>query len=245
MIFTIGPGGCGFTFLNWSLTYLSGATEYKTLDRSTITVDANPLQGLTAHGFAKDHVRSPDEWHRLQAVTPQSIVYFTPTHQRDLDQLLNYSCKKIIFQAGNFAKEYFARTCFTNTKSKIYQQIEQWYDRYGVDTVRQILLDNVEILTNYYTVPDTFGDYQFLCYKDMFQNLDQHIEHIFDFLDLTIDQTRRHAWQLTYFQWKESNQGFLEKFLPKPVQVDKLSRSLMSKELVKWKIGLSGCTWNR
>ena len=104
--------------------------------------------------------------------------------------------------------------------------------------MRQILLDNVQMFANYYTVPESFEGYQFLSYKDMFQNLDQRIKSLGDFLDLKIDQTRYESWLLIYQEWQDRNQGFLEKFLNEPVQVDKRTQSLVSKELLKWKLGL-------
>jgi len=236
MILTIGPGGCGFTFLNWSITYLTGADEYKTLDNHVVPVDINPIEGSIAHKFSKDHIQSFDDWHKLKTASQKSIVYLTPTHQQDIDNLIDYDCKKIIFQYGNNRQEYFARLCLVVPPCELLDMFDNLYNAYGVENVRQTLLDNVDMFTDYYFIPENFKNYQFIYYKDLFQNLDTTIKSIFNFLDFEIDQQRYICWKPIYFQWKNANQGFLTKFLDKPVEVDKTTKSLIIKELFKWRL---------
>ena len=66
----LGPGGCGGTFLDWTLQYLSGQThtwhifcDYRTeqsriIDQECVPLVDNPIQGRTAHGHKKTH---PDD----------------------------------------------------------------------------------------------------------------------------------------------------------------------------------------
>jgi len=235
MILTIGPGGCGFSFLNWSITYLRGADEYKTLDNQYIPVDINPIQGPTAHGFFRDHIRFPNDWNKLDAADQQSVVYLSPTYQYEVDRLVNYKCKKIIFQTGDYRQEYFARFCLATPSFELFELFEQLYEIYGVDVVRQTLLNNVQFFTDYYSIPTNIEDYQFLYFQDLFYNLDLVIESIFNFLNLKIDQQRYDSWQSIYCQWKILNQDSLKKFLSHPVDIDKKTQSLIWKELFKWK----------
>ena len=62
----LGPGGCGGTFLDWSIQFLSGSTENLVVipDRNNReifqqtyiqSISANPLKGATAHGYKKTH----------------------------------------------------------------------------------------------------------------------------------------------------------------------------------------------
>jgi len=237
MILTIGPGGCGFTFLNWSITYLTGAASYKTLNNLVVPVDINPLIGPTAHGFEKDHIRYSKDLRQLENANEQSVIYITPSHQYDIDYLTRYTCKKIIFQAGNSNQELLARFCTINKKNEFVKKIENLYHVFGTDATRQILLEHAEIFVDYYKIPENFQGYQLLYYQDLFQNLDKMIESMFDFLGLKINPLRMDQWCPLYFDWKNRNQGFLKQFLDKRVEVDTKTKFLIRKELLLWKIG--------
>ena len=65
----LGPGGCGGTFLDWSLHYLAGnetniLLNYQKDNRSVINIKSiekivsNPINGTTAHRHLKTHPNS-------------------------------------------------------------------------------------------------------------------------------------------------------------------------------------------
>ena len=76
MILTIGPGGSGLTFLNWSIIYLRGDNSYTLLNGQSIEVVDNPvLETRTAHGMIKDHISSTVDLLMLDLANTQSVVY--------------------------------------------------------------------------------------------------------------------------------------------------------------------------
>ena len=100
MILTIGPGGCGFTFLNWTISFLRGDASYQTLDENQHQIEFNPLSGETAHRYNKDHIWSNDAIESLNSATDNSIIYMVPNSHSDFEYLLSLSGKKIIFDAS-------------------------------------------------------------------------------------------------------------------------------------------------
>ena len=85
MILTIGTGGSGLTFLNWSIIYLRGDNSYTFLNKEVGDVTNNPLlTNRTAHGQKKDHIQSTADLKKLHLATDQSVVYIVPSQQSDL-----------------------------------------------------------------------------------------------------------------------------------------------------------------
>lgn len=213
MILTIGPGGSGLTFLNWSIVFLRGDITYTTIDQqSTQIVDINPLQGSNAHNFRKDHIQSSNNLCRLATGTEKSVIYVTPSNQEDFDYISQFECKKIVFDCGNRNKELFARMVTQMHCRKIPDLIDKLASKFGIDAAKQTLLDRSKIFTHYYTIPSASDEYFIISYDDIFENLDQQIVKLFLFLGETIDQSRFDKWLSIYKTYRDLNSNVLSEF---------------------------------
>ena len=214
MILTIGPGGSGLTFLNWSIVFLRGDITYTTIDKlSTQMVDINPLQGSTAHNFFKDHIQSSNNLCQLATGTEKSVIYVTPSDQKDFDYISQFKCKKIVFDCGDRNKELFVRMVTQMPCRKIPDLIDSLAFKFGRDAVKQTLLDSSKMFTHYYTIPTVSNEYFVISYDDIFQNLDQQIVKLFLFLEKTIDRSRFDAWLTIYKTYRDLNSNMLAKFM--------------------------------
>jgi hypothetical protein len=213
MILTIGPGGAGLTFLNWSIVFLRGDITYTTIDKSsTQLVDINPLQGSTAHNFRKDHLQSSNNLCQLATGTEKSVIYVTPSNQEDFDYISQFKCKKIVFECGKRNKELFVRMVTQMPCRKIPNLIDKLASKFGIDAAKQTLLDRSKIFTHYYTIPSASDEYFIISYDDIFKNLDQQIIKLFLFLGETIDQSRFDKWLAIYKTYRDLNSNVLSEF---------------------------------
>jgi hypothetical protein len=213
MILTIGPGGSGLTFLNWSIVFLRGDITYTTIDqRSTQIVDINPLQGSTAHHFHKDHIQSSNNLCHLATGTEKSVIYVTPSNQKDFDYISQFKCKKIVFDCGNRNKELFVRMVTQMPCRKIPDLIDKLASKFGIDAAKQTLLDRSKMFTHYYTIPSAGDEYFIISYDDIFENLDQQIGKLFLFLGETIDQSSFDKWLSIYKTYQDLNSNLLSDF---------------------------------
>lgn len=242
MILTIGPGGCGFTFINWSISYLRGDCYYTTLDGMTSQVISNPLKDVTAHKAIKDHLRFKESKQILDRATDSSIIYVTPGSQEDLDLVLKKSVKKIIFDGSVMTKEFMARAYFTipnnDEDDMLFKLVDTLDKKYGANVSRPVILECAHWFCNYYHLPKfNDRDCMLINYIDVFQNLKTKIHEIFDFLSLDIDQTRLSSWIKIYEEYKKLNVGFADKFLngadnnPRDFTLSKI----ILKELIDWR----------
>lgn len=239
MILTIGPGGCGFTFLNWSIAYLRGDMHYTTLNGTTSQVNITPIYNHnTAHNFKKDHVRSTADLSKLQLAHTNSIIYTVPTCQADLDYVLSIDCKKIIFNVDNAGADLMARMCTTIPNNGYMKFIMSVSDHYPEQHVKQVMIESNKFFTRYYTVPAGYLDYCTVTYQDMFKFLDCRIQNIFKYLKLNIDPDRYNNWLPIYYQYQQANQNILNEFLGSIVPVDNTEKIKIIKEIIKWKNGL-------
>ena len=213
MLLTIGPGGSGLTFLNWSIVFLRGDITYTTIDqRSTQIVDINPLQGSTAHNFCKDHIQSSNNLYLLATGTEKSVIYVTPSNQKEFDYISQFKCKKIVFDCGDRNKELFARMVTQMPSRNIPDLIDKLASKFGIDAAKQTLLDCSKIFTHYYTIPPVSDEYFVISYDDIFENLDQQIVNLFLFLGKTIEQSRFDKWLTIYKTYRDLNSNILPEF---------------------------------
>lgn len=233
MILTIGPGGCGFTFLNWSISYLLGDSYYNTLTGQKIQVDINPIHQRTAHSFRRDHLRPEDNKNILNLASEKSIVYIVPGDHNDFESLLNYSSKKIIFDSSKFCRELMARNYLTVPNSPYATIAGKLADQYDIDSVKNVLLDLSSQFLNYYRIP-TSSDTTLINYYEIFDTLDTKILEIFEFLNLTIDQERYKKWLNIYREYKSINNNILDNFTSKSTSSN---NTQILKEILKWKNG--------
>lgn len=234
MILTIGPGGCGFTFLNWSISFLRGDATYKTLENKTINVDIHPLNKNTAHEFLKDHVfLGEQDW--VNQAHDQSIIYVVPSGRDHFNYLLTISSKKIIFDNQLYQKEVLARHCYTVPESKYKKLIEHLSLQYNNDEVKKVFLSCAQSFIGHYNIPN-HQDILLINYKEIFENLDQKILQIFEFLGLTIDIDRWHTWETIYNQYQNNNQDYLLNFYTESDIIGNNQTAIL-KEIINWKNG--------
>jgi hypothetical protein len=244
MILTIGPGGSGLTFLNWTIVFLRGDLTYITLDNLSQVVDINPLQGSTAHNFRKDHIQSSSNLCQLAHGNEKSVVYVTPVNQEDFDYVAQFDCKKIVFDCGNRNKELFVRMVTQMPNRKIPDLIDSLAAKFGKNATQQVLLDSSKMFTHYYTIPESSSEYFVISYDDIFNHLDQRIVELFVFLGETIDQSRLTKWLDIYKTYQERNSDLLSKFSADSSDVSNSVKLQILKEVLQWKSGLfpSKCT---
>lgn len=234
MILTIGPGGCGFTFLNWSLSWLRGDTTYCNLHKVEYNVINNPLtDNHTAHAYQKDHISCQNVKKFLQNAHDFSIIYVVPVDQQEFNYIVNLPGKKIIFDATEHPKEIFLRQ-LASIKTEVSKFENFLSTKYPADAVRSVMLDMSNQFVNYCS-RHMADDTMYVSSCDMFYNLDSVIEKVCDFLEIKIDSTRLNHWQQIYRQYKNNNQKF---FTNEKIDiVDKTLRSQILKEFYLWKTG--------
>jgi hypothetical protein len=239
MILTIGTGGSGLTFLNWSIIYLRGDDSYTLLNNNNVIITDNPiLTNGTAHGQAKDHINHTADLINLHSSTKQSVIYVVPTRQSDMEYILQFSGKKIIFDSSVRPDELLARMCYVMKDTPLSGLIKDLSTRYNIQSIKQVLVECNKFFTDYYTVPSNYTNYYSVDYNDIFQNLDQKIYDVFKYLELPISQDRMNIWVSVYSQYRNSNQNFLSLFLGDTVEIDKIERMKIFKEIIQWKNGL-------
>jgi hypothetical protein len=238
MILTIGPGGSGLTFLNWSIIYLRGDNFYTTLDSKTHQVTNNPLRSTgTAHGHQKDHIAVTSELLRLKQASSQSVVYVVPTKQSDINYILSFASKKIVFNTSTDSDMLMARMCSVIPNNPYTKFIDNLSTKYNKQIIKQMLIESNKFFTNYYTIEVKSQDCIVIDYADIFKNLDQQIYKIFKYLELEILPDRMEAWSLVYQEYRSMNQDWLSKFLNKFVEVDNATKTKILKEIIQWKNG--------
>ena len=238
MILTIGPGGSGLTFLNWSIVYLRGDNFYTLLNKKTTRVIDNPILNTTAHGYQKDHfLFSTKNLIKLHSATEQSVIYIVPTHQDDLEYILQFEGKKIIFNSDKSSTELMARMWYNIPDCSINKLIEDLSVKYDKQIIKQVLIDCSKFFTNYYCVPKNYSYYFSVDYLDIFQNFDQKIYEIFEYLELTLCQDRINNWLSVYNEYRSLNQNFLSLFLDQQVEVkvDNDKKMKIFKDIIQWR----------
>ena len=236
MILIIGPGGCGFTFLAWTISFLRGDTTHTRLNGDVVPMIDNPLNGTTAHRFAKNHIKASSELYKLDQAPPDSIVYVVPEHQTDIDVILTKTDKKIIFQTSQeSSKELFARMCLAVPESSYMKIINRLEHTYDSTIIKKTLLEFNRMFTEYYSVPKTYTDYLPITYADIFENLNEKIKTVFEFIDCSIDLARYTSWLPIYQTYQLQNKNFQEQLVSDDVIVPNKIKSQIIKELLSWK----------
>lgn len=246
MILTIGPGGCGFSFLNWTISFLRGDDFYQTLDGILHPVINDPFQGSTAHKSIKDHLRFEESKSLLSSCHEHSIVYVVPNSQSHYEYIVSLPGRKIIFNPLIHGEKILARFCIvleeehnnSEEKNNILQLVSELSVKYDSTTVKKVITDCHKMLVGYYQ-PTVDNQFYMLDYTGMFENLDQHIYKLFEYLEISIDSPRLDKWHKVYEIYKGKNsQNFYEKFLGNQ-PVIKNQQTAILKEILSWKNGLS------
>lgn len=236
MILTIGPGGCGFTFLNWSISYLRGDEFYQCLNGTVVPVPDNPLRNSTAHGFDKDHLRLQDSrFEMLKNCHHKSIIYMIPHGHNDFEYILSLSGKKIIFDSSQHTQSLMSRHCLTIADSAYMDLINQLSVRYPRHSVIEVFLDVSDKLDCNYRVP---SGYFTLSFDQIFQSLDQQIHSVMQHVELEIQPCRWDNWHNIYQIYKSRNQNFVQRLQGHTVvSSDRVAKTQILKEILKWRDG--------
>jgi hypothetical protein len=108
--------------------------------------------------------------------------------------------------------------------------------KYDEATVKKVMIDCCKMFIEYYR-PATDNQFYMVDYTEMFENLDQHIYKLFDYLEISINLDRLDKWREIYQVYKEKNsQNFYEKFLNNQ-PVIKNQQTAILKEILLWKNG--------
>lgn len=210
MVLNIGPGGCGFTFLTWSLLYLRGDNYYTNTSGNIVDVNDSPLTGLTAHKFDKDH----DYPGMIQPTqpnnSPNSVMFVVPKDNDHFVSLYSQPHRKIVFDNSQYCKELLARAILTVLKAPLTLLYNKLIVTYSVADVNATLLDCADkIYSKHYNVPKNALT---LTYDEMFTTLDSQILMICDRVGISVLPDRLSQWQTIYSEYSARNKNILAEF---------------------------------
>lgn len=241
MILTIGPAGCGFTFLNWTISFLRGDCNYQTLDGVAHEIEYNPLIGDTAHGYKKDHLYDVYSIDFLKSATNNSIIYMVPNSQNNFEYLLSLPGKKIVFDSSQNGRMLLARSIMCIPKNSDPPSVEiiyRLYAKYDSELVRHVLLDCYKFFVQYYTIPQNTNNLYIINYDDIFSRLPSLITNLFDYLEIQISKSRWDHWNQVYNQYHQQNQkDFCAEFLQSSNKNNTNKKEIFM-EILKWRNGL-------
>lgn len=230
----LGPAGCGGTFIDWSLQYLSGTLRYLQLycdhrDRAVVhdpvwvEISQDPLAESTAHGHRKTHPNDQSlgmviDSFRAQASNLHSFYYTdamradqTSTHYNEIVS----TYPDVRFLAFHFQPRHVDQLFVLQAEkiSNIYERFSQQMGR-SLDDLSSGALR--EILSLYYprciqgqTLNESLLQSQRLYIIDfdaVWRTLDKTLPEIFSWLGMTLDHTRIDSWQKIYTTYKSRNQ---------------------------------------
>lgn len=239
MVLLIGPGGCGFTFLSWSIVYLRGDQQYKLLNGQTVRITHEPLQNCLAHAHQKDHICQSQEIPNLRLANEKTVVFFVPSNQDDINQISQFENKKIFFDGTHLSEEFFSRMYCSTVNNQYRKFVDHLSHSYEPVLVKKVLLDCSKFFTSYYKIPDNCTEYMTINYTDVFKDLDEKIYEILSFLKIKPNTQRILHWKKIYQRYKNINTNFLQQFLPVYPMPQHESQKKILSQVIKWKNGLS------
>jgi len=231
----LGPGGCGGTFLDWSLHYLSGnnnnwVIECEIQNRKNITtqyqqdITNNPLIKNTAHNHEKTHPNTEslpgviDIFKSLSPVALHTFYYVDSMLPLQTATTYNTIIKNnpdLLFITYKFDK--------TDVDKIFCWQIEKnpnYLNRFNntISSVNMLELpvwEQREILSLYYPkciqgqiCNEIMLDHTnaiVVEFNEIVNSGDDQIENIFNFLKIKIDKTRWPLWKEIYKVWQHGN----------------------------------------
>lgn len=222
----LGPGGCGATFLDWTLHYLSGQSstwqiECDPSNRSNILKQCcvpladYPLIKRTAHAHAKTHPDSQSIHTVISLFEDRTdfdlhSFYFVDSMQQGRTQT---EYNQIIARYPNVR---FITYNFTDSDIDIVFCFQHEKIPALVNSVTTLSIwDRRELMSLHYpkeiqgqtTVeviqqhPNNFV----INFSTMLKTLDTSIEDLFQYVGLTLDKTRLDTWKKIYAEWQENN----------------------------------------
>lgn len=229
----LGPGGCGGTFLDWSIQFLSGSKENFVVEvgnpnRGTLnttliqSVTQNPLQGSTAHVHRKTHPNNCslpiviDKF--LTSEYPINTFYYVDD-MAPSQTCTDYNTIVKTYPDVKFISYNFSRKHIDSIFCLQYEKIPGAEQRFNTQVRKS--LSNLstgelrEILSLFYPkciegqilneqLDDAYNLYT-IDYDDVWATLNTVMFDIFDFLQQPMDQTRYSQWADVYYTWQEKN----------------------------------------
>jgi hypothetical protein len=230
LVSIISDPAIGGTFLSWTLHYLSGHSEYLHCKTKTYNkLPTNPLISINAHGFKGNHpwtilefedsinllINQPTEkFHTLYIHTlidTESPGYINQA----VAKLQTISNKTILLYTTQnlYHVKNQSRTESDTVRSNIVESLSEYFLESkkhwskGINNswdLREFLALNIRPYQLLNIVPSfncSKNHYALEC-NELFTCFDQTVKHLFDFLDLTIDQTRWNSWLEVYRTWQ-------------------------------------------
>lgn len=235
----LGPGGCGGTFLDWSIQYLSGQEKNLVVcldaERNNVKcvlpqpVVTNPLTGATAHIYQKTHPNSQSLSNIIEIFSASDYLlntfYYTEnkpsseTHTTYNNIVKTYPTIKFI--SYNFTLAHidliFCLQCekINGVEQKLIGPLTGDQDhREILEKVGLAYPSRIKMQTTNEQLVDSKNLY-LINFDDVWSRLDTIIFDIFNFLELTINQTRYLQWINVYRIWLEKNKTDFFNDLPK------------------------------
>lgn len=239
----LGPAGCGGTFIDWSLRYLSGTSHYLQVpyDRSIVCaaklleVSQNPLLGSTAHAHKKTSVndsslpfvldqfrRHLGLWHSffyIDAMRPDQHA----THYNEIVA----AHPDIKFITFNF-QPHHVHQLFVLQYEKVPNAAQRFAQQIGM-SLRHLSTGAMrEILSLYYPrciqgqiLNEELSQSERLYMIDfdsVWCDLDRVLPELFDWLPIAWDQSRADAWKTIYLEYQKRNQTKFFDCLPEIIE---------------------------
>jgi hypothetical protein len=144
--------------------------------------------------------------------------------------------RKIIFNPMIHSEKTLSRFFMVSEDNHFLRLVDRLSEKYDNATVKKVMIDCYKMFVEYYR-PALDNEFYMLDYTSMFENLDQHIYKLFDYLEISIDSDRSVQWHEIYQIYKEkNNQDFYEKFLNNQLVI-KNQQTAILKEILSWKNG--------
>jgi hypothetical protein len=230
----LGSGGCGGTFLDWSLHFLAGDRQSYAIrvdqhDRSRVVAEGyfdltlDPITGTTAHRHRKTHPNNGSLQKVIDiftALPPERLYSFYYVDSMSADQTQT-THNQII--EGHPDVNFICYTYSPDDIDKIFclqvEKIPQYLENMLSDWLQinpdMPAWDQREQLSLYYpkciqgqTINEMINAHPncfALSFTDMLEHLDRKILEIFDRYKITMDQDRWIAWLGVYQLWKKGN----------------------------------------
>lgn len=183
----------------------------------------NPMRNNTAHGHSKTHPtqhtlpRVLDEFAKHNTDPLQTFYYFDNLEPKQVQTIHNYIIKQypdikfIPFTFDSRAKDIvfcmqleklpLILDFYSDTLGKQLPDREPWTQREIFSLAYPKLLHGQTTAEIIYSHPNSHA----IKFTDFFYHLPEHIGAIFDFLGLTIDQSRWENWLAVYNQYRQNN----------------------------------------
>lgn len=249
---SMGPAGCGGTFLDWTLHFLSGSEKNWVVEcdlrfqRSAIareysqTIITSPIENATAHKHLKTHPNHNSVQAVIESFDRQQFAlnsfYYTNIVSTDSPTYTSIveSYPGIKFIAFDFSPDDINMIfCLQYEKvpmvaDRFLQMIKQQHSKMSTWEQREILSISYPKIIQPQVVEkiSTTSNVIHISFNEMLLGLDVKILEIFNFLKLSIDEQKWDHWNSVYRIWQQKNYVNFYKDLDKIIECIINNRSL-------------------